>query len=154
LYKLTLSDQAQVTLQLRVSLSDLVYFSRSALAGGRTKPSLGGADYTYVTKEAILGLFQGPKIISHAGTKKNHEINVLVQSVTRTTDPQESSVSPPLRHRVPNIMDFFKTVASNIIFFMKGPRTTALRLFVQPYDEDKDEQFFLPSFTSNGAPVE
>jgi hypothetical protein len=31
-------------------------------------------------------------------------------------------------------------------------RTTALRLFVQPYDEDK--QFFLPSFTSNGAPVE
>jgi hypothetical protein len=31
-------------------------------------------------------------------------------------------------------------------------RTTALRLFVQPYDED--EQFFLPSFTSNGAPVE
>jgi hypothetical protein len=33
-------------------------------------------------------------------------------------------------------------------------RTTALRLFVQPYDEDEDEQFFLPSFTSNGAPVE
>jgi hypothetical protein len=31
-------------------------------------------------------------------------------------------------------------------------RTTALRLFVQPYDED--EQFSLPSFTSNGAPVE
>jgi hypothetical protein len=27
---------------------------------------------------------------------------------------------------------------------------------VQPYDEDEDEdeQFFLPSFTSNGAPVE
>jgi hypothetical protein len=41
-------------------------------------------------------------------------------------------------------MDFF--------FWMKGPRTTALRLFVQPYDED--EQFFLPSFTNNGAPVE
>jgi hypothetical protein len=45
---------------------------------------------------------------------------------------------------------------------VKGPaadateRTTALRLFVQPYDEDEDEdeQFFLPSFTSNGAPVE
>jgi hypothetical protein len=42
----------------------------------------------------------------------------------------------------------------------KGPaadateRTTALRLFVQPYDEDEDEQFFLPGFTSNGAPVE
>jgi hypothetical protein len=40
----------------------------------------------------------------------------------------------------------------------EGPRSkcygsiTALRLFVQPYDED--EQFFLPSFTSNGAPVE
>ena len=36
---------------------------------------------------------------------------------------------------------------------MKGPRTTALRLFVQPND-DEDEQVFLPSFTSNGAPVE
>jgi hypothetical protein len=35
-------------------------------------------------------------------------------------------------------------------------RTTALRLFVQPYDEDEDEdeQFFLPSFKNNGAPVE
>jgi hypothetical protein len=33
-------------------------------------------------------------------------------------------------------------------------RTTALRLFVQPCDEDEVEQFFLPSFTSNGAPVE
>jgi hypothetical protein len=33
-------------------------------------------------------------------------------------------------------------------------RTTALRLFVQPCDEDEDEHFFLPSFTSNGAPVE
>jgi hypothetical protein len=31
-------------------------------------------------------------------------------------------------------------------------RTTALRFFVQPYDEE--EQFFLPSFTSIGAPVE
>jgi hypothetical protein len=31
-------------------------------------------------------------------------------------------------------------------------RTAVLRLFVQPCDED--EQFFLPSFTSNGAPVE
>jgi hypothetical protein len=49
-----------------------------------------------------------------------------------------------------------------ITFFLhdEGPRsrcyerTTALRLFVQPYDEDEDEQFFLPSFTSNGAPVE
>jgi hypothetical protein len=47
-------------------------------------------------------------------------------------------------------------------FFLhgKGPRsryygrTTALRLLVQPYDEDEDEQFFLPSFTSNGAPGE
>jgi hypothetical protein len=37
---------------------------------------------------------------------------------------------------------------------MKGPRTTALRLFVQPYDEDEHEQFFLPIFTINGAPVE
>jgi hypothetical protein len=46
----------------------------------------------------------------------------------------------------------------NIFLHGEGPRsicyggTTALRLFVQPYDED--EQFFLPSFTSNGAPVE
>jgi hypothetical protein len=48
-------------------------------------------------------------------------------------------------------------------FFFKhgeGPRsrcygrTTALRLFVQPYDEAEDEQFFLPSSTSNGDPVE
>jgi hypothetical protein len=47
-------------------------------------------------------------------------------------------------------------------FFLhgEGPRSicygrnTALRLFLQPYDEDEDEQFFLPSFTSNGAPVE
>jgi hypothetical protein len=31
-------------------------------------------------------------------------------------------------------------------------RTTDLRLFVQPCDEDG--QFFLPSFTINGAPVE
>jgi hypothetical protein len=49
-----------------------------------------------------------------------------------------------------------------IVFYGEGPRsrcygrTTALRLFVQPYDEDEDEdeQFFLPSFTSNGAEVE
>jgi hypothetical protein len=48
------------------------------------------------------------------------------------------------------------------IFFLHGEgprsrcyeRTTALRLFAQPYDEDEDEQFFLPRFTSNGAPVE
>jgi hypothetical protein len=33
-------------------------------------------------------------------------------------------------------------------------RTAALRLIVQPCDEDEDEQFLLPSFTSNGAPVE
>jgi hypothetical protein len=32
-------------------------------------------------------------------------------------------------------------------------RTAALKLFVQPCDEDEDEQFFLPSFTINGAPV-
>jgi hypothetical protein len=31
-------------------------------------------------------------------------------------------------------------------------RTTALRLFVQPYDEDEDQ--FFTKFTSNGAPVE
>jgi hypothetical protein len=31
-------------------------------------------------------------------------------------------------------------------------RTTVLRHFVQPCDED--EQFFLPRFISNGAPVE
>jgi hypothetical protein len=29
-----------------------------------------------------------------------------------------------------------------------------LKAFLQPYDEDEDEQFFLPSFTSNEAPVE
>jgi hypothetical protein len=46
------------------------------------------------------------------------------------------------------------------IFFLRGEdprsrcygRTAALWLLVQPCDED--EQFFLPSFTSNGAPVE
>jgi hypothetical protein len=46
-------------------------------------------------------------------------------------------------------------------FFLNGEgprsrcygRTTALRLFVQPYD-DEDEQFFLTSFTINGEPVE
>jgi hypothetical protein len=37
-------------------------------------------------------------------------------------------------------------------FVMKGPRTTALRLFVQPCDED--EKFFLPIFTINETPVE
>jgi hypothetical protein len=52
----------------------------------------------------------------------------------------------------------------DVSFFLHGEgsrsrcygRTTALRLLVQPYDEDEDEdeQFFLPSFTSNGAPVE
>jgi hypothetical protein len=49
-----------------------------------------------------------------------------------------------------------------LLFFLHGEeprsrcygRTSALRFFVQPYDEDEDEQFFLPSFTSNGAPVE
>jgi hypothetical protein len=51
-----------------------------------------------------------------------------------------------------------------IVLFLhgEGPRsrcyggTTALRIFLQPCDEDedKDEQFFLASFTSNGAPVE
>jgi hypothetical protein len=46
------------------------------------------------------------------------------------------------------------------VFFLHGEgprsrcygRTTTLRLFVQPCDED--DQFFLPSFTINGAPVE
>jgi hypothetical protein len=45
------------------------------------------------------------------------------------------------------------------VFFLHGEgprsrcygRTTALRLFVQPYDED-EQFFFLPR--SNGAPVE
>jgi hypothetical protein len=37
---------------------------------------------------------------------------------------------------------------------MKGHRTTALRLFVHPNEENEDEQFFLPIFTINGAPVE
>jgi hypothetical protein len=47
-----------------------------------------------------------------------------------------------------------------MLFFLHGEgprsrcygRTTALRLFVQPCDED--EQLFLPNFTINGAPVE
>jgi hypothetical protein len=29
----------------------------------------------------------------------------------------------------------------------------SLKAFLQPCDEDEDAQFFLPSFTSNGAPV-
>jgi hypothetical protein len=53
-----------------------------------------------------------------------------------------------------------KKVWLKVCFFLhgEGPRSrcygrnTALRLFVQPYDED--EQFFLPSFPSDGAPVE
>jgi hypothetical protein len=32
-------------------------------------------------------------------------------------------------------------------------RTAAMRLIVQPYDEDEDDDFFCP-FPSNGAPVE
>jgi hypothetical protein len=34
------------------------------------------------------------------------------------------------------------------VFFwvMKGPRTTALRHFVQPCDEDEDQQFFFTKF--------
>jgi hypothetical protein len=32
-------------------------------------------------------------------------------------------------------------------------RTAALRLFVQPYDEDEDNDYFCP-FPSNGAPME
>jgi hypothetical protein len=46
----------------------------------------------------------------------------------------------------------------NFFLHGEGPRsrcygrTAALRFLVQPCDED--EQFFLPSFTSNGAPVE
>ena len=48
----------------------------------------------------------------------------------------------------------------DVSFFLHGEgsrskfygHTTALRLLVQPYDED--EQFFLPIFTINGAPVE
>jgi hypothetical protein len=38
------------------------------------------------------------------------------------------------------------------LFFMKGPRTTALRLFVQP--QWRWWAVFLPIFTINGAPVE
>jgi hypothetical protein len=53
-------------------------------------------------------------------------------------------------------------VIKAVSFFLHGEgpcsryygRTTTLRLFVQLYDEDEDEQFFLPSFTSNGAPVQ
>jgi hypothetical protein len=48
-----------------------------------------------------------------------------------------------------------------LIFFFcgEGPRsrsygrTAALRLIVQPYDEDEDDDYFCP-FPSNGAPVE
>jgi hypothetical protein len=53
-----------------------------------------------------------------------------------------------------------RQIQTGTAFFLNGEgprsrcygRTAALRLFVQPCDED--EQFFLPSFTSNGAPVE
>jgi hypothetical protein len=55
----------------------------------------------------------------------------------------------------PNTSSFTE---NTLLFFLHGEgprsrcygRTTALRLFVQPYD---DEQFFT-NFTSNGAPVE
>jgi hypothetical protein len=60
------------------------------------------------------------------------------------------------------IHKFLFGIRKNCPFFLYGEgsrsrcygRTTALRLFVQPYDEDEDEQFLLPSFTINGAPVE
>jgi hypothetical protein len=48
-----------------------------------------------------------------------------------------------------------------MVFFKEGPRsrsygrTTALRLIVQPCDnEQKDDQFFFFIFPSNGAAVE
>jgi hypothetical protein len=65
-------------------------------------------------------------------------------------------------HRVKeerNMLHTIKRRKANWIYLRgEGPRsrcygrTTALGLFVQPYEEDK--QFFLPSFTPNGAPVE
>jgi hypothetical protein len=57
-------------------------------------------------------------------------------------------------------IDLWRPFISLFLLHGEGPRSrcygriTALRLFVEPYDEDEDEQFFLPSFTSNGAPVE
>jgi hypothetical protein len=56
----------------------------------------------------------------------------------------------------------FISQSNSMFLFVRGEgprsrcygRTAALRLLVQPYDEDEEEQFFLPSFTSNGAPVE
>jgi hypothetical protein len=57
-------------------------------------------------------------------------------------------------------MKYWAKSSLSLILFLHGEgprsrcyrRTTALRLFVQPYDED--EQFFLPSFTITGASVE
>jgi hypothetical protein len=47
-----------------------------------------------------------------------------------------------------------------IFFSGEGPRsrrygrTAALRLLVQPCDEDDDDDYYFLSFLSNGAPVE
>jgi hypothetical protein len=41
----------------------------------------------------------------------------------------------------------------SFFFWMKGPRTTALRVLFNPVMKMKISSF-LPSFTSNGAPVE
>jgi hypothetical protein len=74
------------------------------------------------------------------------------------------TLTPPIRLR--SCLDshssscrwFWRPQRRVFFFHGEGPRsrcygrTTALRLFVQPCDED--EQFLLSSFTSNGAPVE
>jgi hypothetical protein len=61
------------------------------------------------------------------------------------------------------LLDMFaKFVTIRRIFFSEGPRsrcygsTAALRLIVQPCDEDeeKDGKFFFFIFPSNGAPME
>jgi hypothetical protein len=48
----------------------------------------------------------------------------------------------------------FTSQRSFFCFFMKGPRTTVLRLFVQPQWRRWGWAVFLPIFTINGAPVE
>jgi hypothetical protein len=51
---------------------------------------------------------------------------------------------------------------ASLDFFLsdEGPRsrrygrTAAMRLIVQPYDEDEDDYYFFCPFPGNGAPVE
>jgi hypothetical protein len=65
-------------------------------------------------------------------------------------------------HRINYLKSVISSKQEKVHFFCEGPRTrcyrrtAALRLIVQPCDEDeeKDDQFFFSIFTSNGAAVE